>query len=63
MRVALAAGKPGQSLVLKADSQGCADAGACYPPSMQQVRLTLSSTGTAPAPIVETPRKKKGLFD
>lgn len=63
VRVALAAGKPGQSLVLKADAQGCADAGVCYPPTMQQVRLTLPTTGSAPGPIVEAPRKKQGLFD
>jgi thiol:disulfide interchange protein DsbD len=62
VRLPIAKGEAGQSLVLKAESQGCADAGICYPPTIQQVRLTLPAAGAAPGPIVDAPRKK-GLFD
>jgi thiol:disulfide interchange protein len=44
------------------ESQGCADAGICYPPTQQQVRLVLPAEGAPAGPIVEAPRKK-GLFD
>ena len=37
------------ALTLKATSQGCADAGVCYPPQMQTVRLTLSSAAASPS--------------
>jgi thiol:disulfide interchange protein DsbD len=62
VRVPLARGTPGASLTLKAGSQGCADAGVCYPPTMQQVRLALPAAGAPPGPVVEAPRKK-GLFE
>ena len=62
VRLPLARGKPGQALALKVESQGCADAGVCYPPTQQQVRLTLPQDGAPAGPIVE-PARKKGLFD
>jgi thiol:disulfide interchange protein DsbD len=40
---------PGQQLVLKAESQGCADLGICYPPNVQQVTLTLPNATVAPS--------------
>ena len=55
-------GTPGQSVVVTADSQGCADIGVCYPPSAQQVRLTLPALGAGPGPVVEPARAQKGLF-
>ena len=36
---------------LIAKSQGCADAGICYPPQTQQILVGLSSTADSPAPI------------
>lgn len=62
VRLPLARGKPGQALALNVESQGCADAGICYPPTQQQVRLTLPRDGAPAGPIVE-PARKKGLFD
>jgi thiol:disulfide interchange protein DsbD len=62
VRLPLARGKPGQTVALKAESQGCADAGICYPPTQQQLRLVLPAEGARPGPIVE-PARKKGLFD
>ncbi|MFH1494765.1 MAG: protein-disulfide reductase DsbD [Pseudomonadota bacterium] len=37
-------GSAAQSFTLKAVSQGCADAGVCYPPTTQTAQLTLPST-------------------
>jgi len=62
VRVPLARAAPVGALTLKAASQGCADAGVCYPPTVQQVRLALPPAGAGPGPIVEAPRKK-GLFE
>ncbi|HEY3178078.1 MAG TPA: protein-disulfide reductase DsbD domain-containing protein [Casimicrobiaceae bacterium] len=56
-------GTAGQSFVLVADSQGCADAGVCYPPNRQQVRLTVPPTGAAAGPSVSATPPRKGLFD
>ncbi len=38
-------------LTLKARSQGCADAGLCYPPHTQTVLVALSETVDAPLPV------------
>ncbi|HEY1327777.1 MAG TPA: protein-disulfide reductase DsbD domain-containing protein [Casimicrobiaceae bacterium] len=62
VRLPLTASPPGSTVTLKAQSQGCADAGVCYPPTIQQVRLSLPARGAGPGPIVEAPRKK-GLFE
>ena len=61
VRVPLAHAAPGATVTLKADSQGCADAGVCYPPIVQQVKLPVP-TGSAPGPLVQAPRKK-GFFE
>jgi thiol:disulfide interchange protein DsbD len=60
VRLALPQAQPGRTLVLKADSQGCADAGLCYPPIVQQVRLTLPAAGAGPGPVVAA--RPKGWF-
>ena len=61
-KVPLARGAAGQALVLKVGSQGCADAGVCYPPTVQQVKVTLPAAGAGPGPVVE-PARKKGFFN
>jgi thiol:disulfide interchange protein DsbD len=61
VKLPLSGGAPGQKLVLKAESQGCADAGICYPPTVQQVTLTLPAAGAGPGPVVAVPIRK-GLF-
>ena len=61
VKVPVVDGAAGQAIVVMADSQGCADAGICYPPNTQQVKLALPAAGAGPGPIIEaTPRK--GLF-
>jgi thioredoxin:protein disulfide reductase len=41
--------KPGGLIVIAAESQGCADIGICYPPTVQRVSLALPEAGVAPA--------------
>jgi thiol:disulfide interchange protein DsbD len=53
----LASAAPGRTLTLSADSQGCADAGVCYPPTREQVQLTLPQRAGKPGPFVEAGRK------
>jgi thiol:disulfide interchange protein DsbD len=42
-------GEPNGPVVLKATSQGCADAGVCYPPTLQTAQLSAGS-GASSAP-------------
>jgi thiol:disulfide interchange protein DsbD len=61
VRLALAEPQPGRTVLLKADSQGCADAGLCYPPMAQQLRIAMPAAGAGPGPVVEV--RKKGWFN
>ena len=63
VKVPVVDGTAGQAVVLSADSQGCADAGICYPPNTQQVKLALPAPGAGPGPIVEATPPRKGLFN
>jgi thiol:disulfide interchange protein DsbD len=63
VRLPVANGTAGQPLVVKADSQGCADVGVCYPPNTQQVRLSLPAAGAGPGPLVDAIPPRKGLFN
>ena len=53
----------GQSFVLAADSQGCADLGVCYPVNRQQVTLVVPAAGKGPGPVVEAHPRKKSWFN
>lgn len=59
----LPAGAAGQSVVLAADSQGCADVGVCYPANRQKVTLALPGPGKGPGPVVEAHPRKKQWFN
>ena len=48
VRVPLAQPASGKSVVLVADSQGCADAGVCYPATRQKVTLAIPDAGKGP---------------
>jgi thioredoxin:protein disulfide reductase len=63
VKVPVGNGEPGQSIVVRADSQGCADVGVCYPPTTQQVRLALPAPGAGPGPLVDAAPPRKGLFN
>jgi thiol:disulfide interchange protein DsbD len=59
VRLPLAGAGPGLKVTVKAESQGCADAGVCYPPQMQSVTVALPAPGAGPgAPVAATPAKK-----
>jgi thiol:disulfide interchange protein DsbD len=59
VKLALDKPQPGRQVTVRAESQGCADAGVCYPPQVQTVTLPLPAAGTPPgAPVAATPARK-----
>jgi thiol:disulfide interchange protein DsbD len=48
VKLGLIDAKPGQQVVIAAESQGCADIGLCYPPTIQRVTLALPEGSVAP---------------
>jgi len=50
----------GRTLTVHADSQGCADAGVCYPPNPQQLKLVVPTSSGKPGAYVEA--SPKGWF-
>ena len=52
---------PGATLTLHADSQGCADAGVCYPPNPQQLTAHVPAAGAKPGTHCRG-APKKGWF-
>ena len=56
----------GETLLLKARSQGCADQGICFPPHEQEIRLALAPQTTQPV-LFDAPQKQSDdllpLFD
>jgi thioredoxin:protein disulfide reductase len=59
VKLALAQPAPGGSVIVRAESQGCADAGVCYPPQVQKITVKLPLPGMPPeAPIAATPPRK-----
>jgi thiol:disulfide interchange protein DsbD len=59
VRLLLRSPDAGAKVTVRAESQGCADAGICYPPQVQQITVTLPRPGAGPgAPVAATPAKK-----
>ena len=59
VRLPLKSPDAGAKVMVRAESQGCADAGICYPPQVQTITVTLPRPGAAPgAPVAATPAKK-----
>jgi len=59
VRLPLDGALPGLKVTVRAESQGCADAGVCYPPQVQHVTVVLPAPGGRPgAPVAATPAKK-----
>ena len=59
VKLALDQTDPGRKVTVRAESQGCADAGVCYPPQVQVLTLALPLPGTGPgAPVAATPARK-----
>ena len=48
--------KPGEQVVIAAESQGCADIGLCYPPTVQRVTLPIPQASLVPSKP-EQPKK------
>ncbi|MEO8508635.1 MAG: protein-disulfide reductase DsbD N-terminal domain-containing protein [Betaproteobacteria bacterium] len=59
----LPAAAAGQSIVVAADSQGCADAGVCYPANRQKITLVIPAAGKGPGAVVEAYPRKKSWFN
>jgi thiol:disulfide interchange protein DsbD len=55
--------EPGQKITVKAESQGCADAGVCYPPQVQNLTLALPAAGARPGPPVDATPARKSWFN
>jgi thioredoxin:protein disulfide reductase len=53
----------GQAVTVRAESQGCADAGVCYPPSAQSVTVTLPQAGAPPGPLIDANPPRKRWFN
>jgi thiol:disulfide interchange protein DsbD len=59
VRLALKSPDTGAKVTVRAESQGCADAGICYPPQVQNITVTLPLPGAGPgAPVAATPARK-----
>jgi thioredoxin:protein disulfide reductase len=62
VRLPLSGATAGQTIVLAADSQGCADAGVCYPSTRQKLTLALPAAGSGPGALVDATPPKKSWF-
>lgn len=63
VRLPLDNAAPGQAVTVRAESQGCADAGVCYPPNAQSVTVTLPGAGAPPGPLIEANPPRKRWFN
>jgi thiol:disulfide interchange protein DsbD len=61
--LALARADPGGKVTVRAESQGCADVGVCYPPQVQSVTVTLPLAGARPEPPVAATQPRKSWFN
>jgi thiol:disulfide interchange protein DsbD len=62
VKLPLSGAVAGQTVVLAADSQGCADVGVCYPPTLQKLTLALPAKGAGPGALVDATPPKKSWF-
>lgn len=63
VRLPLDGAEPGATVTVKAESQGCADAGVCYPPQLQRVTVALPVRGAKPGEAVNATPAKKSWFN
>ncbi len=52
----------GASVVVTAESQGCADAGVCYPPQVQKITLALPAANAPPGALVDAAPSRRIWF-
>jgi thiol:disulfide interchange protein DsbD len=55
IRILLSSAESGKRLTLETESQGCADAGVCYPPQRQTLTLDVPLAGAGPSATVAAP--------
>lgn len=63
VRLPLERAAPGERITIRTESQGCADAGVCYPPQAQDIALTLPATGKGPGQWVQAVPPRKAWFN
>jgi thiol:disulfide interchange protein DsbD len=63
VRLPLERAAPGQTVTLRAESQGCADLGVCYPPQAQKITLSLPVVGGPPGTVVDAVPPRKSWFN
>jgi thioredoxin:protein disulfide reductase len=63
VRLPLDRAAPGQPVTLRAESQGCADVGVCYPPQAQKITLSLPAAGGPPGAVVDAVPPRKSWFN
>ena len=62
VRLPLEHATAGQAVTVRAESQGCADVGVCYPPNAQSVTVTLPQAGAPSGPLIDAnPPKRRWL--
>lgn len=54
---------PDRKVTVRAESQGCADVGVCYPPQVQALTLVVPAPGARPGPPVEAAPPRKSWFN
>lgn len=54
---------PSRSITLVSESQGCADAGVCYPPVSQRVTIPMPALDGRPGALIEAAPPKKRWFN
>lgn len=57
VNLALKEPRPGQQVVIAAESQGCADIGLCYPPTVQRITVPIPEASVVPSTSSEPPKK------
>ena len=50
VKLTLKDAQPGQEIVIAAESQGCADLGICYPPTVQRAAIAVPAASIIPTP-------------
>jgi thiol:disulfide interchange protein DsbD len=63
VRLPLERAVPDERVTVTVESQGCADAGVCYPANRQKVTLAVPQPGKGPGTIVEAHPRKKNWFN
>ncbi len=53
LRLPMAHAEPGSKVKLATESQGCADAGVCFPPQVQELTIDVPAAGAGPSALVE----------